>query len=254
MRSSWSAKSPRVRDGDARRPPRATRHPYPNQKGSQPEARPRDTTTSPVTNPRGGGRQQAAAAAPATGRERVSARAAMERRGQQPEDAEPPGKDGPSGAPAPPPSPFLEVTCRSSGKVRRFAAGTTARYALHAINRKLDPGAPPALHVEAVRDGEEPVSFGPSAALADYGRGWRLQTVTAQDAPGIHHATRDDTKRGETQAAEDAVARETTRSTSVYIAKIVLAFVFIFLLGGLFTYMLEVLPDMLQTSPTPESL
>jgi hypothetical protein len=36
----------------------------------------------------------------------------------------------------------------------------------------------------------------------------------------------------------------------VYIAKIVLAFVFIFLLGGLFTYMLEVLPDMLQTSPT----
>ena len=83
---------------------------------------------------------------------------------------------------------FLEVTCRSSGKVRRFAAGTMARYALHAINRKLEPGAPPALHVEAVRDGEEPVSFGPSAALADYGRGWRLQTVTAQDAPGIHHA------------------------------------------------------------------
>ena len=80
------------------------------------------------------------------------------------------------------------MTCRSSGKVRRFAAGTTARYALHAINRKLEPGAPPALHVEAVRDGEEPVSFGPSTALADYDRGWRLQTVTAQDAPGIHHA------------------------------------------------------------------
>jgi hypothetical protein len=85
------------------------------------------------------------------------------------------------------------VTCRSSGKVRRFAAGTTARYALHAINRKLDPGAPPALHVKAVRDGEEPVSFGPSAALADYGRGWRLQTVTAQDVAGIHHAPRADT-------------------------------------------------------------
>ncbi|CAL4935937.1 unnamed protein product [Urochloa decumbens] len=112
----------------------------------------------------------------------------MERRGQQPEDAEPPSKDGAGGLPTPPP-PFLEVTCRSSGKVRRFAAGTTARYALHAINRKLEPGAPPALHVEAVRDdGEEPVSFGPSAALADYGRGWRLQTVTAHDAPGIHHA------------------------------------------------------------------
>ena len=78
--------------------------------------------------------------------------------------------------------------CRSSGKVRRFAAGTTARYALHAINHKLEPGAPPALQVEAVRDSEEPISFGPSVALADYGCGWRLQTVTAQDAPGIHHA------------------------------------------------------------------
>ena len=63
-----------------------------------------------------------------------------------------------------------------------------ARYALHAINRKLKPGPPPVLHVEAVRDGEEPVSFGLSTALADYDRGWRLQTVTAQDAPGIHHA------------------------------------------------------------------
>ncbi|KAG2545895.1 uncharacterized protein LOC120649771 [Panicum virgatum] len=170
----------------------------------------------------------------------------MERRGQQPEDAELPGKDGAGGPPAPPPL-FLEVTCRSSGKVRRFAAGTTARYALHAINRKLEPGAPPALHVEAVRDGEEPVSFGPSAALADYGRGWRLQTVTAQDAPGIHPAP--------PRADTDSVARETARSsTSAYVAKIVLAFVFIFFLGGLFTYLLEVVPEMLQTSPAPESL
>nr|CAB3498212.1 unnamed protein product [Digitaria exilis] len=172
----------------------------------------------------------------------------MERRGQQhPEAAEPPGKDGASGPPTPPPPPFLEVTCRSSGKVRRFAAGTTARYAMHAINRKLEPGGPPALHVEAVRDGEEPVSFGPSAALADYGRGWRLQTVTAQDAPGIHHA---DMK----QAEKYSVATETPRSTYAYIAKILLAFVFIFLLGGLFTYMLEVLPDMLQTPPMSQSL
>lgn len=182
--------------------------------------------TPPVTNP--------------SGAKPKSARAAMERRGQQPGDAQQPGKDGAGDSPPPPPpvrlalqksprtflciftprkiqnrkSPteqlksveltrllpcllaawqFLEVSCRSSGKVRRFAAGTTARYALHAINRKLGPGAPPALHVEAVRDGEEPVSFGPSAALVDYGRGWRLQTVTAHDAPGIHHAPHADT-------------------------------------------------------------
>ncbi|CAN6315265.1 unnamed protein product, partial [Urochloa humidicola] len=239
-------------------PPHDTPSPHPNRKGKStrrpghastrhhpppPLSRIRGGTAAPRRPPRRDGTRQSA-------RER-----GMERRGQQPEDAEPPRKDISGGPPPTPPLPFLEVTCRSSGKVRRFAAGTTARYALHAINRKLEPGAPPALHVEAVRDDgeeQEPVSFGPSAALADYGRGWRLQTVTAHDAPGIHHHA--DTKRGDTQAAKDSVVKETRRGTSVYIAKIVLAFVFIFLLGGLFTYMLEVLPDMLQTEPTHESL
>ncbi|XP_062214594.1 uncharacterized protein LOC133915452 [Phragmites australis] len=166
----------------------------------------------------------------------------MGRRGQQPDSAEHAGKDVAGDPPAPL---FLEVTCRSSGKVRRFAAGTTARYALHAINRKLEPGAPPALHVEAVSDGEEPVSFGPSAPLAGYGRGWRLQTVTAPDVPGIHETPHPDMKRGDAQAAMDSPA---------YVGKIVLAFVFIFLLGGLFTYLLEKLPDMIQAVSTPESL
>jgi hypothetical protein len=49
----------------------------------------------------------------------------------------------------------------------------------------LEPGALPVLHVKAVRDGEEPVSFGPSVPLADYGHGWWLQAVTAQDVPGF---------------------------------------------------------------------
>ncbi|KAL6637854.1 hypothetical protein ACP70R_025426 [Stipagrostis hirtigluma subsp. patula] len=167
--------------------------------------------------------------------------------GRQLDGAEKPGKGGAGDPPSPPPS-FLEVTCRSSGKVRRFAAGTTARYALHAINRKLDPGAPPALHVEAVRDGEEPVSFGPSAPLADYGHGWRLQTVTAQDAP------QPDRKRDGEQPGKNPLGRDNLTSTSAYIAKIVLAFVFIFLLGGLFTFMLEKLPDVMQLESTPESL
>lgn len=90
-------------------------------------------------------------------------------------------------------SQFLEVKCRSSGEVRRFAFGTTARYALHAVNRKLAPGAPAALHVEAVKDGEEPVSFGPAAPLADYGDGWKLQTITEQDAPGYYQTPASDT-------------------------------------------------------------
>jgi hypothetical protein len=184
---------------------------------------------------------------------------------------------------------FLEVTWRRSGKVRRFAAGTTARYALHAINGKLEPGAPPALHVEAVKDGEEPVCFGPSAPLADYGSGWRLQSVTAQDVPGVNGApppgvvlysigilfariffseSRTDGIRRQTdwllrgflqgrsdaQAAKDVLDRENLWSTGIYLTKILLAFVFIFLLGGLLTYLLDKLPDMVQLASAPESL
>jgi hypothetical protein len=44
------------------------------------------------------------------------------------------------------------------------------------------------------------------------------------------------------------------KATSVYLAKIGLAFLFIFLLGGLFTYLLETIPDMIQQASTPESL
>ena len=72
----------------------------------------------------------------------------------------------------------MEVLCRSSGKVRRFAAGTTAGYALYVINCKLDIGVAPGLHIEAVKEGEEPVVFGPNSILVNYGKGWNLQTVT----------------------------------------------------------------------------
>lgn len=72
----------------------------------------------------------------------------------------------------------MEVFCRSSGKIRRFAAGTTAGYALLVINRKLDVGAAPGLRIEALREGEEPVVFGPTAALVNYGKGWKLQSIT----------------------------------------------------------------------------
>uniref|UniRef100_A0ACD5WAB5 Uncharacterized protein n=1 Tax=Avena sativa TaxID=4498 RepID=A0ACD5WAB5_AVESA len=177
-----------------------------------------------------------------------------------PEASKPPGQDEAvhkDGAGSAPPPPFLEVTCRSSGVVRRFAAGTTARYALHAVNRKLAPGAPAALHVEAAKDGEEPVCFGPTAPLADYGRGWRLQTVTEQDAPGSHHAPPPDhTKKGDGEAKGDVREREAlmNKGTSAYLAKIGLAFVFMFLIGGLFTYLLETIPDMIQHASTPESL
>lgn len=77
------------------------------------------------------------------------------------------------------------MLCKSTGKIRRFAAGTEAGFAVSLINKRLlsDGGGGGggncllATHVEAVKEGEEePISFGPSSLLVDYGSGWKLQT------------------------------------------------------------------------------
>ncbi|PIA54052.1 hypothetical protein AQUCO_00900552v1 [Aquilegia coerulea] len=75
-------------------------------------------------------------------------------------------------------SSFLEVNCKSSGKVRRFSVGTEASFALQLINQKLVSVDPLASYIEAFKEGEEPISFGPNSLLIDYGDGWKLQTVT----------------------------------------------------------------------------
>ena len=59
--------------------------------------------------------------------------------------------------------------------------GANAGFALNLINRKLDIGNPLALHIEAAKDGEEPIAFGPNSVLVDYGNGWKLQTFTEAD-------------------------------------------------------------------------
>lgn len=76
---------------------------------------------------------------------------------------------------------YVEVNCRSSGKTRRFAAGTDAGFAVSLINRKLKGTVPFALHIEAVKDGEEPIAFGPNSILVNFGEGWMLHTVTQTD-------------------------------------------------------------------------
>lgn len=48
------------------------------------------------------------------------------------------------------------------------------------INKKLAVGAPLALHIEAFKEGEEPVTFGPNAILVNYGTDWKLQTITKE--------------------------------------------------------------------------
>jgi hypothetical protein len=75
----------------------------------------------------------------------------------------------------------VEVICTASGKTRRFSDGTEAGFALHLMNKKLEKegifGIPLASHIEAVKEGEEPVSFGPNSLLVNYGLGWKLQTI-----------------------------------------------------------------------------
>lgn len=70
--------------------------------------------------------------------------------------------------------------------MRRFAAGTESGFAIFLINHKLEPRNPHALHIEAVKDGEEPVCFGPNAVLVNYGKGWRLQTVIDEGMHSMH--------------------------------------------------------------------
>ncbi|KAL4200329.1 hypothetical protein AMTRI_Chr03g55880 [Amborella trichopoda] len=145
---------------------------------------------------------------------------------------------------------FLEVYCRGSGKIRRFAAGTEAGFALNVINAKLDLGATPALLIEAAKEGEEPVNFGPNSVLVFYGEGWRLQTVLGDDCeirkvdstvtqlpfevkPALLHSGE---KSSSSLRSDDSV---------LYLGKIILAFCFMFALGGIFTLFLENLPGLL---------
>ncbi|OWM78838.1 uncharacterized protein LOC116196074 [Punica granatum] len=151
--------------------------------------------------------------------------------------------------PSPPrPPPFLEVFCKSSDKPRRFAAGTEAGFAVSLINKKLGVGAKTvALYIEAVKEGEEPVAFGPNSVLVAYGSGWRLQTVTAEaDHAGDRRGEGFRRPMTRTHALNSGGSRvervQTPPVSSLYIAKILLAFVFIFVLGSVFVLALEYLP------------
>ncbi|KAF1879601.1 hypothetical protein Lal_00033258 [Lupinus albus] len=78
---------------------------------------------------------------------------------------------------------YVEVKCTSSGNSRRFAAGTDAGFAVSLINRKLKKTMMVVSHIEAVKDGEEPIAFGPNSVLINFGNGWMLQTVTDSGNP-----------------------------------------------------------------------
>ncbi|KAJ6693906.1 hypothetical protein OIU85_004672 [Salix viminalis] len=148
--------------------------------------------------------------------------------------------------PPPPPPPVLEVICKGLGKTSRFAAGTKAGFAVSLINRKLDIGSPFVLHIEAVKDREEPISFGPDAVLVDYGNGWKLQTVTVLDYGGARQAEL--FQRIPKQSSDGSRPAETASKPDIsflYMAKILVAFVMLFVLGASFTIALENLPKLI---------
>ncbi|GAB2288847.1 hypothetical protein Dimus_023156 [Dionaea muscipula] len=146
---------------------------------------------------------------------------------------------------------FLEVLCRSSGKVRRFAPGVKAGFASSLINLKLEPGVPFCLYIEAIKEGEEPISFGPDSVLVIYGNGWKLQTVI--DSKGSKRVvdrpvapTKADTQGpNPSLSGKKAQAPQSVVSLS-YIGKILVVFGFMFLLAGIFSLALENLPRLIS--------
>ncbi|XP_027358594.1 uncharacterized protein LOC113867450 isoform X2 [Abrus precatorius] len=162
-------------------------------------------------------------------------------------------ESSPSHSPSPPrqnspPPPYVEVNCRSSGKIRRFAVGTDAGFAVALINRKLKGAVAVASHIEAVKDGEEPIAFGPTSLLSNFGAGWNLQTVTLTDLLSSEEVRNGRVQQMAMQApglvsGVPGPTRRVSKPVSfVYIVKIVFAFILIFVLGAIFTLFLDNLP------------
>ncbi|KAF7146919.1 hypothetical protein RHSIM_Rhsim03G0049800 [Rhododendron simsii] len=158
--------------------------------------------------------------------------------------------------------PFVEVVCKSSGKTRRFAAGTEAGFAVSLINRKVE-GGPITSHIEAVKEGEEPVSFGPNSVLVNYGDGWKLQTVNGAEVFEFWITLDERNRKIDTWEGKGLRKGEFNRPTTLhnasvrgleasqpvtsylYVGKILLAFILIFAMGAVLTLALENLPRLI---------
>ncbi|XP_073277398.1 uncharacterized protein [Primulina huaijiensis] len=150
--------------------------------------------------------------------------------------------------------PFVEVECRSSGKVLRFSSGTEAGFAVNLINKRLlkdndsDSFENVTLvsHIEAVKEGEEePVGFGPNSVLAKYGPAWKLQTVEHSYGDKWVHIEPARVRKVSAKGLVDshsARSKPQSRISFMYVGKILLTFVLLFMLGAVFTMVLENLP------------
>lgn len=127
---------------------------------------------------------------------------------------------------------------------------------MYLINSKLGYGVPPALYIEAAKDGEEPISFGPKAVLVNYGDGWKLQTAIEEVLKESYEAASQKQQipkqiLSSMKSSERRYIGKPTTGTSPttscqYFVKILIAFSLMFLLGGALVLFLENLPWLMQ--------
>ncbi|XP_060177160.1 uncharacterized protein LOC132607274 isoform X2 [Lycium barbarum] len=150
---------------------------------------------------------------------------------------------------------FVEVICKCTGKTWRFAAGTEAKFALKFINSsRIDSilANTPVTYIEAVKDGEVPVIFGPNSILVNYGKGWKLQpatettTVFSRGMPDDYAAVRPTYVPPASDNSHSERRKSQAALSPIYIGKILLVFILMFLIGAVFTLFLDNLPQLLS--------
>ncbi|KAG6430921.1 hypothetical protein SASPL_108995 [Salvia splendens] len=145
--------------------------------------------------------------------------------------------------------PFWALHCISSVLTVSFCLNCEETEGLHFIsvriwNRLL------ATHIDAVKEGEEePVSFGPTSLLVNYGSDWKLHTVVDSNGyKGQVHIGREKVPKAYAHGVDGSHPMTERRSSPisfVYIGKILFAFLLLFVIGAVFTLFLENLPRLI---------
>lgn len=64
------------------------------------------------------------------------------------------------------------------GKKKRFAVGTRAGFAVERFNKLIPNDSKPVVCIQAYKEGEEPIEYGPDVELYLYDNSWTLQCVS----------------------------------------------------------------------------
>ncbi|KAL3683934.1 hypothetical protein R1sor_001956 [Riccia sorocarpa] len=161
------------------------------------------------------------------------------------------------------PAPFVEVWT-PDGTVRRFARGTKACFAIERINNRIEDSNVRVDTIEAVKEGEESVEFGPDSELVSYGKDWKLHAVChscsaealrvsseqeSNGGPAANHVRR--RKKSKAQEIEKLINPADLypggvvpqggppRSTLVYISNVIMVFGILIGLAAGWVYILE---------------